>query len=725
MYRLRKVWSSYRTAISVSALIFLALTASTAIATWQAAALQSANEAFKLKTKQLEKASQAAIKANRLAQREVYLADMRLAAIAWKENDFGALKRLLEKHIPAAEEDFRGPEWFYLQQLLQNDQDVPSAIHGSGAVRRVRVSHDRRYFVTVDQWGEVKLGDLVSRSFGPVQLNPPGRRNFVRFLAFGSKNDQYLVAHPGKGNRQVVLTNPMTRERIVRDFADRVNDVHFSQDGRFLAIATNDSVVSVWDWTKDGATTISCEDCDVIWSVQFSPTGSNFAYATDAGQVRVHNLADGTERVYSGHQFAVQQLRFSPNGELLASGCLDGRVNVWNLAGGEHQQLSKHLDGVRALASSPDGTKLVSTSRDSEVVVWDLEAGEKWHSARGHTVNGLEFAGTTLLGACNDGKVRFWEMDEFATTRDTFRLQPPPPNRWLGGARVWTANFVMSPDGQWIISNAKTNAVGRLHFHNLQTGEGRDVVLPVDEGIDRILMSAGAKLVTLSGKSIEQWDLESQRSVFEYTLPEGVEISTAETSSNDELLLVGQSDGTIVAIDLDTNTPVSKHKFHESAVRSVAVDSKNRLIASCDSDGHLILWELESGDVNARLKLSPVGLGADLEFSPDRSRPCLAVIGYGQGVALWRWEESKSLRSLAKFSFYVSTAKFSLDGRTLFTCGGDRSLRIWDVESGIERVALNRHQHAIEHLVTSADRSVLATVGRLGRVRTWRFPPAQ
>jgi WD40 repeat protein/tRNA A-37 threonylcarbamoyl transferase component Bud32 len=159
-----------------------------------------------------------------------------------------------------------------------------------------------------------------------------------------------------------------------------ISQVAFSPDGLWLASASWDQSVRVWDVergqtlaTLGGASDSGRGHVGRVLGVAFSPDGRVLASASDDKTVRLWQLPEGRElRILSGHTAGVNSVAFSGDGSVLATASDDETVKLWNRSTGhELQTLRGHIGRVLAVAFLPERHKVASTSVDGTTRVWN------------------------------------------------------------------------------------------------------------------------------------------------------------------------------------------------------------------------------------------------------------------------------------------------------------------------------------------------------------------
>lgn len=212
-----------------------------------------------------------------------------------------------------------------------------------------------------------------------------------------------------------------TLERTLNEkglFADRVNAVRFSPDGKTL----------------------------VTGGGELSRTGDIFFFDVVTGKV----VRSWREK----HSDTILCLDFSPDGRLLASGAADKITRVTDIATGKQVNLFEgHTHHVMSLAFRADGRVLATAGAESVVNTWDMIIGERKKKIEGWTkeVTSLQFIGATnqIVTAAGDNKVRIvsddgGEIRSIANLPDYMQAAASTPNgdMLIGGGedsflRVW------------------------------------------------------------------------------------------------------------------------------------------------------------------------------------------------------------------------------------------------------------------------------------------------
>jgi WD40 repeat protein len=118
-------------------------------------------------------------------------------------------------------------------------------------------------------------------------------------------------------------------------------------------------------------------------------------------------------------------------------------------------------------------------------------------------------------------------------------------------------------------------------------------------------------------------------------------------------------------------------KGHASAVDCVAFSKDGKRLASASSDQTAKIWDASTGREILTIKCN-AGTVASVAFSPDGKRLATGT----DELKIW---DAKSGHQLSPFRGHtgpIYSVTFSPDGKELATTSGDKTVKVWDVETG-------------------------------------------
>ena len=147
-----------------------------------------------------------------------------------------------------------------------------------------------------------------------------------------------------------------------------------------------------------------------------------------------------------------------------------------------------------------------------------------------------------------------------------------------------------------------------------------------------------------------------------------------------------------------------KYTGHGPGAISLALSGTGRLALSASEDKTLRLWDLDTGQ-SRLIRREDSGLGA-VAFSPDDQH---AAYVCDMTIHLCDLNTGNELMSFRGHEARIAKVGFGAAGRRVVSCSNDKTIRVWDVETGKE-VRRMAHGHGVSDLAIFPDgRRVLAT----------------
>jgi WD40 repeat protein len=492
--------------------------------------------------------------------------------------------------------------------------------------------------------------------------------------------------------RPPVISKGAKEIRAYEGANDQVTGVSVSPDGRMVLAGSVDRVARLWD-VDSGNLLRTFNHKKAIHHVAFSPDGKVVLTGGEDGSVRFWDTKSGEETSHfeTGRPgFFSHGASFSPDGRIVAIAC-DSSIYVVDVARGELvRKLSAHKKGATCAAFLPDGKQLLSVGlEDAAARLWDIESGKEIRSFDIGKFGSLSVAVSPdgRLGLTGGIEVRVIDL---ATGE----------SRTLAGINGGILCVGFSRDG--------TRAIGCSVSSGIYVWEVASGRLLVEKaGFNTSLNGVeftptGDRALTAQvNRTVHLWDLglppigsvrqvpppvvaegpKTAKEVRRYDGPTDAVVDLT-LSPDGKTLLAGGTDGKLRFWDWEsgqlTQTIDQTKDFGKSLIQHVHYSADGRqVVCSSAGDNVLRLWAATGEPVRRLDKLN----NQDAVFSPDGQLLCVST---GTGPIRLIKATGEPVQILTGHRGASLGVVFHPDGKTILSCAGDKTARLWDVESGKE-----------------------------------------
>ena len=512
--------------------------------------------------------------------------------------------------------------------------------------------------------------------------------------------------------KNINFTNSIFRETNFTNTFGIIFSLAFSRNEEFLVTGDINGEVCLWSWQKSQLLFKNHSHKTIVESIAFSPDSRKIASSSRDGTIKIWDVSSGQciLTLDSPNNYTVKSLVFNLDGSKLF-GYSHKQIISWDLETGESKILIESQSRICCLCFSSQANILTFGCEDGVVYIWDLNTEKciNQFSTNSGIILSVRITNESDILACSikDNIVKIWDLNNYE------------PIETLKSQSYNISLIDISSNGQYLATGSGEKII---KVWDIDTGLYLQSLSGHLSEINAITFSSQNKILATASvdRTVKIWDITTGKCL--KTLQGRADYVHSVIFSSDNKTIVSGSQHSINFWDVDSRKCISTFFEDKDWFSSLAINDHQKIIACANigNENNVIrIWQIDSLNQSNQIPDKILKGHHDniwsIALNPDGTK--IVSGSSDRTIKIWNSQTGECLKTLTGHNRPVLSVVFSPDGNTIASCGGHSIIKLWNSQSG---ECVQTIQERASYIIKfNSNGSILASGHTSGIVKLW------